>query len=189
MPRAGLRAALACCSWSALSLTSVSTEPPPATPAGSAVPALPPATPIAWKATYAAADPAAAQRFAVDYLGARAIPEPHPGGNGTCGLIKWVVFDGSAPTCHDAGAAACKFGWMMHFVDLFSHRVGNFTLQDWRDYMEALDGNITYTGAHRYCPAQLSISLALPPFHLLRPRDFFAGAVTTSTWTTMSASS
>lgn len=35
--------------------------------------ALPPARPVAWKATYAAADPVAAQQFAVDYLGGRAI--------------------------------------------------------------------------------------------------------------------
>jgi hypothetical protein len=77
---------------------------PPHLPAGAALPA---ARPVTWKATYASADPAAAQRFAVDYLGARAIPEPHPGGNGSCGLLKWVVFDGSAPTCRDAGAAAC----------------------------------------------------------------------------------
>eukprot|EP01051_Picozoa_sp_SAG22_P004241 SAG22_NODE_222_length_14768_cov_6.358920_9_plen_454_part_00 len=116
--------------------------------AAAAAPA--PAIPRVWKATYAAADPVAAQQFAVEYLGATAVPEAHPGGNGTCALIKWVVFEESAPTCEHAGAAPCQLGYQLHFVDLFSHRVGNFTLQDWRDYMEVLNGNISFTGAHRY---------------------------------------
>ena len=66
-------------------------------------------------------DPAAAQEFAVTYLGGRAIPQPHDGGNGTCALIKWVTFD---ETC--TGGGTC---YELHFVNLFSHRVGPLTLQ------------------------------------------------------------
>ena len=118
---------------------------------------LSPTRPVAWKATYAAADPVAAQRFAVDYLGGRAIPGGPAGGDGTCAVIKWVVFDDSAPTC-PASDGACSEGWMMHFVDLFSHRVGDFTLRDWRDYMMALNGNISYTGVHKYLHTNQSIN-------------------------------
>ena len=114
--------------------------PVPALAAG--VPALP-EPPKAWKSTFASADPAAAQAFAVEYLGARAIPQPHRGGNGTCALIKWVDFPHSCM----ANGTDC---FELHFVNLWSHRVGNFTLEDWRDYMQALDGNISWSGVHKY---------------------------------------
>ena len=97
----------------------------------SAFAATPTGGPVAWKATYAAADPQSAIDFCIRYLGARQIPQPHHGGNGTCSLIKWVTFDASG------------INYQFHFVDSFEARMGNFTLTDWAAYMEALNGNIS----------------------------------------------
>ena len=86
---------------------------------------------VPWKVTYAAVDPEAAADFCVRYLGARAVPQPLPGGNGTCALIKWVTFD-AVPN------------YEFHFVNSFDARVStNFTLADWANYMETLNGNLS----------------------------------------------
>lgn len=92
----------------------------------------------AWKVTYAAADPVAARDFSVEYLGAREIPQPHKGGNGSCALIKWVTFDQSG------------IDYQFHFVDSFEARVGNFTLAEWSRYMQLLNGNISGIPREKY---------------------------------------
>ena len=49
-----------------------------------------------YKMTFASADPAGAQEFAIRYLGAEYTPQPHKGGNGECALVKWVTFPGTS---------------------------------------------------------------------------------------------
>ena len=49
-----------------------------------------------YKMTFASADPAGAQDFAIKYLGAEFTPQPHKGGNGECALVKWVTFPGTS---------------------------------------------------------------------------------------------
>jgi catechol 2,3-dioxygenase-like lactoylglutathione lyase family enzyme len=95
---------------------------------------------LPWKTTYASADPVAARDFVVRYFGAREIPQPHRGGNGTCALIKWVEFpQSSSPP------------YQMHFVDAFEKRTdANLTLAAFAAYVSALSGNISASKYNQY---------------------------------------
>eukprot|EP00937_MAST-01D_sp_MAST-1D-sp2_P004642 g4642.t1 len=111
-----------------------------------------------WKATYAAADPVAARDFAVKYLGAREIPQPHHGGNGTCALIKWVEFPQSQPP------------YQLHFVNAFDKRVGNLTLEGFARYIEALSGNISTSNYSQYMDNHVGLRVDSADPYLARLR-------------------
>ena len=91
----------------------------------------------------------AAADFVVRYFGAREIPQPHRGGNGTCALIKWVEFPQSSSSSGGKGKGNGKGvgrpqPYQMHFVNTFKKRTAaNLTLASFAAYVSALSGNLS----------------------------------------------
>ena len=78
------------------------------------------------KMTFASADPVKALAFVQSYLGAKEIPQPHFGGDGKCGTLKWCLFP-----------AEKRHPFQLHFVRNKRRRATIVTLDEFQSNVHA----------------------------------------------------
>ena len=83
-----------------------------------------------FKMTFSTADPVADAAFAIDLFDAEEVQQPHPGGDGSCALVKWVSFPESG-------------GYQWHFVDTFEKSSGPLNFSTFNSLVSRLHGNLS----------------------------------------------